>query len=378
MKTMETNSTVVSHSHRQRRRTRRRKNLSETLSISDKRTILVLFYTYLAIVVVGIEISEVVGGVLCETVPADDGGGGGVELEHERQDHDDHRQVVIPEHFDAPFGSYPNLLDFITPQMRESFAIVVRQIDPVVNDNRDTQSLASSEEIREVKRRPFVWKLLRRMMMRRFILPLRSVFVNNNSSSSKHLYDIGKYDENRISMYSSEHFQDVDNEIDGFGGQRTVHLGIDLGAPVGTPVRAFERGIVHSVGYNPEHGDYGYVIVVEHTLLGRDDSSSIETKNATTTESVPEETRKVWALYGHLDRSVLKFLVDSPVRKGEIIGRIGDVDENGGWMAPHVHFQLSVQPPKQPHDMPGASSVKDRPTALLVYPDPRYVLGEIY
>ena len=176
-------------------------------------------------------------------------------------------------------------------------------------------------------------------------------------------------------MYSSEHFQDVDNKIDGFGGQRTVHLGIDLGGPVGTPVRSFARGIVHSVGYNSEHGDYGYVVIVEHTL-GFDSKTSSETKS-TTTESAPGP-KKVWALYGHLDQSVMKFSVGSPVWKGQIIGRIGDVDENGGWKEPHVHFQLSVQPPKQSHDMPGAASVKDRPTALLVYPDPRYVLGEIY
>jgi murein DD-endopeptidase MepM/ murein hydrolase activator NlpD len=66
------------------------------------------------------------------------------------------------------------------------------------------------------------------------------------------------------------------------------------------------------------------------------------------------------------------------VTKGQVIGRVGDVYENGGWNAPHVHFQLSMNPPDQPHDMPGASSVEDRPKALLQYPDPRYVLGPIY
>ena len=305
---------------------------------------------------------------MCETVDVNDpASGDGLRQEQGQQSR------TVPENFDSSFGSYPNLLN-ISTEMRESFAAVVRQVDPVVNDNRDKQSLASSREILDVKRRPFVWKIFRRMMMRRIILPLHSVF-SKNSNDIRPLYDIGKYDENRVSMYSSEHFQDVDNEIDGFGGQRTVHLGIDLGAPVGTPVKAFERGIVHSVGYNSEHGDYGHVIVVEHTL-GCNDATSIETMNVKT-ESLGEP-KKVWALYGHLDRSVLKFSVGSPVRKGEIIGRIGDVDENGGWKEPHVHFQLSIQPPKQPHDMPGASSVKDRPAALLVYPDPRYVLGEIY
>ena len=355
---METNT----RNTRRRRERTRRANLSFALFVGDRSTPIVLFYIYLATVCRSF---AGFGGATCETTVGvnDPASGDGLQQEQER------RRRIVPESFDSSFGSYPNVLN-ISPKMRESFAAVVWQVDPVVNDNRHKQSLASSGEILDVKRRPFVWKIFRRMIMRRIILPLRSV-LNKNNNDIRPLYDIGKYDENRVSMYSSGHFQDVDNEIDGFGGQRTVHLGIDLGAPVGTPVRAFERGTVHSVGYNSEHGDYGYVIVVEHIL-----GCIIETKNVIT-ESLPEPKR-VWALYGHLDRSVLKFSVGSPVRKGEIIGRIGDVDENGGWKEPHVHFQLSVQPPKQPHDMPGASSVKDRPTALLVYPDPRYVLGEIY
>ena len=163
-------------------------------------------------------------------------------------------------------------------------------------------------------------------------------------------------------------FEDTSNQIDGFGGRRTVHLGIDLSAPVGTNVHAFCDGTIHSVGYNPEHGDYGYVIIIEHSWKSSTSASSTD-------------TTKVWALYGHLDKSTLQDGKRKPgdyIRKGEIVGRVGDVDENGGWTAPHVHFQLSVKPPDQPHDMPGAASVKDRTAALLQYPDPRYVLGELY
>jgi hypothetical protein len=45
--------------------------------------------------------------------------------------------------------------------------------------------------------------------------------------------------------------------------------------------------------------------------------------------------------------------------------------------APHVHFQLSIEPPET-HDMPGAVALADRNKALVQYPDPRWVLGEIY
>jgi len=44
---------------------------------------------------------------------------------------------------------------------------------------------------------------------------------------------------------------------------------------------------------------------------------------------------------------------------------------------PHVHFQLSLYPPET-HDMPGVVTPKDRAEALLKYPDPRLVLGELY
>lgn len=43
----------------------------------------------------------------------------------------------------------------------------------------------------------------------------------------------------------------------------------------------------------------------------------------------------------------------------------------------HVHFQLCTEPPET-HDMPGAVSLEDRKSALLLYPDPRCVLGMLY
>ena len=67
----------------------------------------------------------------------------------------------------------------------------------------------------------------------------------------------------------------------------------------------------------------------------------------------------------------------TPIQKGQVIGGIGDSHENGGWWAPHCHFQVSMRPPVT-HDMPGACSAEDRMTALYEYFDPRYILGQIY
>ena len=115
---------------------------------------------------------------------------------------------------------------------------------------------------------------------------------------------------------------------------------------------------MHSAGYNEGHGDYGYVVVIEHTL--------------------PQSSTKVWALYGHMDRAtVANKPPGTPIQRGQVIGAIGDCHENGGWTAPHCHFQVSIRPPET-HDMPGACSVEDRPIALHQYFDPRYILGEIY
>ena len=88
--------------------------------------------------------------------------------------------------------------------------------------------------------------------------------------------------------------------------------------------------------------------------------------------------RRCWVLYGHLDSSSIKGKhAGKKVKKGEVIGRIGDTSENGGWTGTHLHFQVAMNPPVT-HDMPGVVSLNSRENALLEYVDPRYILGELY
>jgi len=294
----------------------------------------------------------------------------------------------IPANFDAPFGSYPNMLNITQADLDAGIfhPVIVYPNDLycdgetslVVKDHRESQGLASPEDIAKGKRRA-LWRLWKRWTER----ILRLVLKPCTLKIDKNEYALGKYDENRVTMYSSEMFEDTSHTIDGFGGKRTVHLGIDLSAPIGTPVHAISDGIVHSLGYNADHGDYGFVVIIEHSWGNTSPSNLTSRIDDASDYSTPDGTavkNRVWALYGHLDRSVLrrKRRTGDPVRKGEIVGRVGGPHENGGWKAPHVHFQLSVHEPNQPHDMPGASSVKDRTAALLQYPDPRYVLGPLY
>ena len=179
-------------------------------------------------------------------------------------------------------------------------------------------------------------------------------------------FTVGRFDEDRRNMYSSDLF-DASNGSDA----RTVHVGIDIGGPVGTKVHAFADGVVHSAGHNPEWGDYGHVIVVEHEL-----PASVSPSPSEDGEDLPAS--KVYALYGHLDAGSIRGKKPGKrIKKGQVIGKMGDLKDNGGWYDPHVHFQLSTNPPPT-HDMPGVVSTADRPKALVEYPDPRLVLGPLY
>ena len=162
---------------------------------------------------------------------------------------------------------------------------------------------------------------------------------------SKTEFSIGKYDEVRPNMYLTPIF----------GGIRNIHVGLDINGPIGTPCMAFMEGKITHLGYNPEPGDYGYVIITKHNISG------IE----------------LWALYGHLSsESIEGKIVGQKVRKGEIIAWFGPENENGGW-EPHLHFQLSLLEPKT-HDLPGVVSDVERIQALENYPDPRLILGPLY
>ena len=109
-------------------------------------------------------------------------------------------------------------------------------------------------------------------------------------------HDVGRYNERRPAMYEEALFSSAD-------GAREIHIGLDIGSAVGTPVHCVADGVIHSCGYNEGKGDYGHVIVTEHTLNGR----------------------RTWALYGHLSaRSLDGKAAGAPVASGELLGWMGD------------------------------------------------------
>ncbi|MBT8399538.1 MAG: aminotransferase class III-fold pyridoxal phosphate-dependent enzyme, partial [Rhodothermia bacterium] len=159
---------------------------------------------------------------------------------------------------------------------------------------------------------------------------------------------VGRYDEARI-CYSSHQFRTIGGE------QRTIHLGIDLFASPGTSVHAPIEGRVHSFRNNDLDLDYGPTIILEH--------------------GVPERGLPFYTLYGHLSRSSTEELsVGDQVGRGERIGAIGAIAENGGW-PPHLHFQVMSHMYGNEGDFPGVAALSRRAFWTNVCPDPNLILG---
>jgi peptidoglycan LD-endopeptidase LytH len=168
----------------------------------------------------------------------------------------------------------------------------------------------------------------------------------NPNRKMKSTFGIGRYNEIRKGMYTSELFGHE---------KRNIHMGIDIAAPVMTPVYAFTDGTLFVQGNNQKVGDYGPTIITEQVINGR----------------------IIYALHGHLSLTSLNMhLNGQSVKPGDIIGWIGNRTENGGWN-PHLHFQLSYVKPET-FDLPGVVGPKDHKWALDVFPDPQMVLGKLY
>ena len=158
-------------------------------------------------------------------------------------------------------------------------------------------------------------------------------------------FSIGRYDEVRPDTYDGELFD----------GERNIHMGVDIGGPIGTAVHAFADGWFECFGYNPKKGDYGNTVITGHRLDGV----------------------TIFALYGHLDSSSIEGKnVGQEFARGNVIGHLGAEEENGGW-PPHLHFQLSWARPRT-YDLPGVVESSNRKQALKEYPDPLLILGPLY
>jgi murein DD-endopeptidase MepM/ murein hydrolase activator NlpD len=88
------------------------------------------------------------------------------------------------------------------------------------------------------------------------------------------------------------------------------HSGLDIGAPVGTPVKSPAPGTVVFAGVNAE---YGQMVIIEH---------GNETKS----------------LYGHLSK--LNVGVNQKVKRGDVVALTGNTGRSSG---PHLHYEVQVK-----------------------------------
>ncbi|MCR9200924.1 MAG: aminotransferase class III-fold pyridoxal phosphate-dependent enzyme [Planctomycetaceae bacterium] len=163
---------------------------------------------------------------------------------------------------------------------------------------------------------------------------------------------VGRYMEPRL-LYADDHFAAAsDDPADTFATERrTVHLGIDLFAPAGTPVCPAFAGIVHRVDDCPEPLDYGTLIILKHE---------------------PADGVFFYSLYGHLAPAV-RVIVGQSVKPGEVIAELGDASENGGW-PPHIHFQLATDLLQTDRNFPGVCRASEQSAWAWTCPDPSAVL----
>jgi murein DD-endopeptidase MepM/ murein hydrolase activator NlpD len=87
------------------------------------------------------------------------------------------------------------------------------------------------------------------------------------------------------------------------------HVGLDIAAPIGTPIKASAKGVVTRVGYD---GDYGYMVEIDHGY-------GLVTR------------------YAHASRTLVER--GQHVKRGEKIALVG---ETGLASGPHLHYEVLV------------------------------------
>jgi 4-aminobutyrate aminotransferase-like enzyme/Ser/Thr protein kinase RdoA (MazF antagonist) len=160
---------------------------------------------------------------------------------------------------------------------------------------------------------------------------------------------IGRYNESRL-IYTSDMFARTATPT---AERRTLHLGLDLFAPAGTPVHALLDGVVETFANNTSELDYGPVIVLRHELEGQ----------------------RFYTLYGHLSLESLQHKHKGQViKKGELFASLGDAPINGNW-PPHLHLQILLDDLGLSTDFPGVAYPSERELFKSLCPDPNLLLG---
>lgn len=123
---------------------------------------------------------------------------------------------------------------------------------------------------------------------------------------------------------------------DPFSGEGAMHTGVDISAPVGTPIKATADGIViHANWYD----GYGRCVIVDH-------GNGYQT------------------LYGHLSR--IDVIDGQEIRQNEMVGRVGSSGRSTG---PHLHYEVRVHfTPVNPYRFLNQAAAMKSATPLNEFP----------
>ncbi len=117
------------------------------------------------------------------------------------------------------------------------------------------------------------------------------------------------------------------HRMDPFSGEGAMHTGVDISAPMGTPIKATGDGIVIHAGWN--YG-YGRCVIVDH-------GNGYQT------------------LYGHLSK--VEVIDGQEIRQGETVGRVGSSGRSTGY---HLHYEVRVHStPVNPYRFLARQQTKD-------------------
>ena len=168
---------------------------------------------------------------------------------------------------------------------------------------------------------------------------LHAIIQDFHENLGQHIIPYGGYLEKRDIYKVSNHF--TDKEV------RDIHLGIDVWRPAGSPIFAPQDAVIHSVGYNAAAQDYGWCIILK--------------------------TKDFHILFGHMSSDVRRWQAGQKIEAGQIIGSLGNEDENGGWEA-HLHLQLILDMGHWSGDYPGVCSSDNFDFYITNCPNPAFIL----
>lgn len=183
-----------------------------------------------------------------------------------------------------------------------------------------------------------------------------SAYINQKLQLANARYLMGGYGELR-EMYKRSRLFGFDTpdaeKVAQTAEPRRLHLGVDIWGEAGTVISAPLGGMIHSMAYNNNFGDYGATIILLHQI----------------------DTMAFYTLYGHLSlKDIAANRQGQFITRGQPFAHFGPPAENGQW-PPHLHFQIITDIGLWEGDYPGVCKYSERDYYLDNCPDADLMLN---